>query len=110
MVPVLRFPALPAWSRTVVVLITAAMSGCRGKDLIGSVNAAPMRLASPKSFIDGLGKDAVNDAIVRLIVDFAHTLGLKVTAGGVENDRQVETARQRGGRGARGDELFTGGI
>jgi EAL domain-containing protein (putative c-di-GMP-specific phosphodiesterase class I) len=31
----------------------------------------------------------VNDAIVRLIVDFAHTLGLKVIAEGVENDRQV---------------------
>ena len=31
----------------------------------------------------------MNDAIVRLIVDFAHTLGLKVTAEGVENDRQV---------------------
>jgi EAL domain-containing protein (putative c-di-GMP-specific phosphodiesterase class I) len=42
-----------------------------------------------KSFIDGLGEDAVNDAIVRLIVDFAHALGLKATAEGVENDRQV---------------------
>jgi len=30
----------------------------------------------------------VDDAIVRLIVDFAHTQGLKVTAEGVENDRQ----------------------
>jgi EAL domain-containing protein (putative c-di-GMP-specific phosphodiesterase class I) len=42
-----------------------------------------------KSFIDGLGKDTVNDAIVRLIVDFAHTLGLKVTAEGVEYAQQV---------------------
>ncbi len=42
-----------------------------------------------KSLIDGLGEGPVNDAIVRLIVDFAHTLGLKVTAEGVENDRQV---------------------
>ena len=42
-----------------------------------------------KSFIDGLGDGAVNDTIVRLIVDFAHTLGLKVTAEGVENGRQV---------------------
>jgi EAL domain-containing protein (putative c-di-GMP-specific phosphodiesterase class I) len=42
-----------------------------------------------KSFINGLGEDPVNDAIVRLIVDFAHTLGLKVTAEGVENPRQV---------------------
>ena len=41
------------------------------------------------SFIDGLGEDTVNDSIVRLIVDFAHTLGLKVTADGVENERQV---------------------
>ena len=30
----------------------------------------------------------MNDAIVRLIVYFAHTLGLEVTAEGVENDRQ----------------------
>jgi EAL domain-containing protein (putative c-di-GMP-specific phosphodiesterase class I) len=42
-----------------------------------------------KFSIDGLGEDPVNDAIVRLIVDFAHTLGLKVTVEGVENDRQV---------------------
>jgi EAL domain-containing protein (putative c-di-GMP-specific phosphodiesterase class I) len=42
-----------------------------------------------KSLITGLGEDPVNDAIVRLIVDFAHTLGLEVTAEGVENDRQV---------------------
>jgi EAL domain-containing protein (putative c-di-GMP-specific phosphodiesterase class I) len=42
-----------------------------------------------KSFIDGLGEGTVNDAIVRLIVDFAHTLSLKVTAEGVENERQV---------------------
>jgi EAL domain-containing protein (putative c-di-GMP-specific phosphodiesterase class I) len=49
-----------------------------------------------KSFIDGLGEDAVNDAIVRLIVDFAHTLGLKVTAEGVENDRQVASLTAMG--------------
>jgi len=42
-----------------------------------------------KSFIAGPGEEAVNDAIVRLIVDFAHTLGLKVIAEGVENNRQV---------------------
>jgi sensor c-di-GMP phosphodiesterase-like protein len=33
-----------------------------------------------KSFIDGLGEEAVNEAIVRLIVDFAHTLGLKLSS------------------------------
>jgi EAL domain-containing protein (putative c-di-GMP-specific phosphodiesterase class I) len=43
-----------------------------------------------KSFTGGLGEDAMNDAIMRLIVNFAHTLGLKVTAKGVENDRQAD--------------------
>jgi two-component system, chemotaxis family, CheB/CheR fusion protein len=42
-----------------------------------------------KSFIDGLGEDPVNDAIVRLIVGFAHTLRLAVPAERVENERQV---------------------
>jgi EAL domain-containing protein (putative c-di-GMP-specific phosphodiesterase class I) len=46
-------------------------------------------LKTDKAFIDGLGEGTVNDAIVRLIVDFAHTLGLKVTAEGVESGRQV---------------------
>jgi predicted signal transduction protein with EAL and GGDEF domain len=44
-----------------------------------------------KSFVDGLGEDPVNDAIVRLIVDFEHTLGLEVTAEGVENGQQVNS-------------------
>lgn len=33
-----------------------------------------------KSSVDGVGEDAVNDRIVRLIANFAHTLGLKATA------------------------------
>jgi EAL domain-containing protein (putative c-di-GMP-specific phosphodiesterase class I) len=44
-----------------------------------------------KSYIDGLGKDAVTDSILRLIVDFAHTLGLRITAEGVENERQAKS-------------------
>jgi EAL domain-containing protein (putative c-di-GMP-specific phosphodiesterase class I) len=35
----------------------------------------------------------VNDAIVRLIVDFAHTLGLTATAEGLENEQQVDSLR-----------------
>ena len=48
-----------------------------------------MHLKIDKAFLDGLGEDVVNDALVRLIVDFAHTLGLTVTVEGVENERQV---------------------
>ena len=44
-----------------------------------------------KFFIHGLGEDPVNDAILRLIVDFAHPLGLTVTVEGVENERQVDS-------------------
>ena len=44
-----------------------------------------------KSFVDGLGEDTVNDSIVRLIVNFAHTLGLTMTAEGVENDQQLNS-------------------
>lgn len=68
----------------------------------------------------------MNDAIVRLIVDFAHTLGLKVTAEGVENQRQVasltakecdqapgfplfEAATQRGSRGRSWRRILCGG-
>ena len=77
-----------------------------------------------KSFIDGLGESHVNHAIVRLIVDFAHTLGLEVTAEGVENDRQVASltaircnpaqgfyfSKPLGGGEARVDEPFMVGV
>jgi EAL domain-containing protein (putative c-di-GMP-specific phosphodiesterase class I) len=62
----------------------------RGYSSLNYVKDLPVdSLKIDKSFIDGLGEDQVNDAIVRLIVDFAHTLGLKVTAEGVESGRQV---------------------
>jgi EAL domain-containing protein (putative c-di-GMP-specific phosphodiesterase class I) len=44
-----------------------------------------------QSFTDGLGEDAVNDDIVRLIVDVAPTRGLKVTAEGVEKTGRWRT-------------------
>jgi hypothetical protein len=79
---------------------------------------APCSRPGPGS--SSLGEDAVNNAIVRLIVDFAHTLGHALTAEGVENDRQVASlmamscdmvqgfhfSRPLGSEGARGDEPF----
>jgi EAL domain-containing protein (putative c-di-GMP-specific phosphodiesterase class I) len=60
-----------------------------GYSLLNYVKDSRWTTKIDTSFIDGPGEDAVNHAIVRLIVDFAHTLGLKVTAEGVENDWQV---------------------
>jgi EAL domain-containing protein (putative c-di-GMP-specific phosphodiesterase class I) len=37
-----------------------------------------------KSFVRGVGQDAGDTAIVRMVIDLAHTLGMKVLAEGVE--------------------------
>jgi diguanylate cyclase (GGDEF)-like protein/PAS domain S-box-containing protein len=37
-----------------------------------------------KSFVRGVGEDAEDTAIVRMVIDLAHTLGMKVVAEGVE--------------------------
>jgi diguanylate cyclase (GGDEF)-like protein len=42
-----------------------------------------------RSFVGGLGKNAADAAIVRLIIDLAHTLNLQVTAEGVETTEQL---------------------
>ena len=66
-------------------LLEQGSKGLRGRYRASS--RAPCSRLGPGS--SSLGEDAVNNAIVRLIVDFAHTLGLTVTAEGVENDPQV---------------------
>ena len=42
-----------------------------------------------KSFVDGLEKNGSDAAIVHLIIELAHTLGLEVTAEGVETEEQL---------------------
>ena len=44
-----------------------------------------------KSYIYGVDQDAVTDTMARLIVDFALTLGFRITAEGVENERQAKS-------------------
>ncbi|HET8630943.1 MAG TPA: EAL domain-containing protein, partial [Thermomicrobiales bacterium] len=49
-----------------------------------------------KAFVDGLGTDPNDTAIVRAIVSLAHTLGLEVTAEGVETAEQIAQLRALG--------------
>jgi EAL domain-containing protein (putative c-di-GMP-specific phosphodiesterase class I) len=47
-----------------------------------------------KSFVDGLGKDAESTAIVTAVVSLAKSLGMKVTAEGIETYDQMEHLQQ----------------
>ena len=49
-----------------------------------------------KSFVKGLGEDAEDTAIVRMIIELAHTLGLEVVAEGVESEEQAQQLREIG--------------
>jgi EAL domain-containing protein (putative c-di-GMP-specific phosphodiesterase class I) len=49
-----------------------------------------------KSFVAGLGEDVEDTAIVRMIVELAHTLGMEVTAEGVETAEQVTLLEEMG--------------
>ena len=49
-----------------------------------------------KGFVDGLTDDPADRAVVRAVVDIAHTLGLKVVAEGVEQEAQMGILRALG--------------
>jgi EAL domain-containing protein (putative c-di-GMP-specific phosphodiesterase class I) len=55
-----------------------------------------------RGFIDGLGTDAENTAIVEAIITLAHTLGLRVIAEGVETHDQAAKLRAMGCEFAQG--------
>jgi EAL domain-containing protein (putative c-di-GMP-specific phosphodiesterase class I) len=46
-----------------------------------------------RAFVHGLGSQAVDTAVVRAVLSLAGNLGLRVTAEGVEDDRQAEHLR-----------------
>lgn len=46
-----------------------------------------------KSFVDGLGKDAESTAIVGAVISLAKSLGMRVTAEGIETREQLEQLR-----------------
>jgi diguanylate cyclase (GGDEF)-like protein/PAS domain S-box-containing protein len=49
-----------------------------------------------KSFVAGLGEDVEDTAIVRMLVDLAHTLGMMIVAEGVESKEQAEQLKEMG--------------
>jgi EAL domain-containing protein (putative c-di-GMP-specific phosphodiesterase class I) len=49
-----------------------------------------------KSFVAGLGEDVQDTAIVRMVIDLAHTFGMEVVAEGVESKEQAEQLREMG--------------
>jgi EAL domain-containing protein (putative c-di-GMP-specific phosphodiesterase class I) len=49
-----------------------------------------------RSFVDGVGRDTQDTAIVRSVIDLARTLGLSVTAEGIETPTQHHWLRQLG--------------
>ena len=49
-----------------------------------------------RSFVKNLGKDIEDTAIVRMIIDLAHTVGMEVVAEGVESAEQARLLRELG--------------
>jgi EAL domain-containing protein (putative c-di-GMP-specific phosphodiesterase class I) len=49
-----------------------------------------------KSFVRGLGEDVEDTAIVRMIIELAHTLGMETIAEGVETEEQKTLLREIG--------------
>jgi two-component system CheB/CheR fusion protein len=49
-----------------------------------------------RSFVDGIATDPDDRSIAKMIIDMAHTLGLRVVAEGVESAAQVQALRKEG--------------
>jgi EAL domain-containing protein (putative c-di-GMP-specific phosphodiesterase class I) len=91
--------------RAVAVLQALAVMGVRigiddfgtGQSSLGYLKVLPVHvLKIDQSFIDGLGKDPEDSAIVEAVVTLAHALGLTVTAEGIETTRQLQALRELG--------------
>ena len=49
-----------------------------------------------QSFVQGLGENVEDTAVVRMIIELAHTLGLEVIAEGVETEKQATLLKELG--------------
>ncbi|MGN6333118.1 MAG: EAL domain-containing protein [Motilibacteraceae bacterium] len=60
------------------------------------------RLKVDRSFVTRIGRTASDDALVRMVVQLAHSLGLRVVAEGVETHEQLQRLRAMGCDSAQG--------
>jgi diguanylate cyclase (GGDEF)-like protein len=68
-----------------------------GHSALGHLKSLPIdTLKIDQSFVDALGKDPEDAAIVRAVVNLGHAFGLTVTAEGIETDAQLEELRDLG--------------
>jgi diguanylate cyclase (GGDEF)-like protein len=68
-----------------------------GFSALGVLKHYPVDLLKiDRSFVDGLGRDAQDTAIVHAVIAFARTLGLRVTGEGIETAEQLEQLRALG--------------
>jgi EAL domain-containing protein (putative c-di-GMP-specific phosphodiesterase class I) len=54
------------------------------------------RVKVDKSFVNGLGENATDTALVRMIIDLCHTLGVEIVAEGIETSEQALLLRDMG--------------
>jgi EAL domain-containing protein (putative c-di-GMP-specific phosphodiesterase class I) len=54
------------------------------------------RVKVDKSFVKGLGENATDTALVRMIIDLCHTLGVEIVAEGIETSEQAALLRDMG--------------
>ena len=67
----------------------------KGYSSLSALKHFPMDdLKIDRSFVDGLGEDVQDTAIVRLTVDLAHTVGMQAVGEGVETAGQLERLRE----------------
>jgi diguanylate cyclase (GGDEF)-like protein len=91
--------------RAVDVLQKLAKQGVRvgiddfgtGQSSLGYLKSLPVHtLKIDRSFVDGLGHDHEDHAIVAAVVSLGHSLGLTVLAEGIENSAQLAELRSLG--------------
>ena len=67
-----------------------------GYSSLSYLKRLPDAIKIDRPFVKGLGEDSEDTAIVRMIVELAHTLGLEVIAKGVETEEQATLLKEMG--------------